>query len=47
MPAGKKPGPSILRPKVYERLRERGLPKARAAAISNAMARKRKRKRRR
>jgi hypothetical protein len=38
MPGGKKPGPSIKLPKVYERLKAKGYPKSKAAAISNAMA---------
>lgn len=42
MPRGKKPGPSIKRPKVYEALRRQGMSKQRAARISNAMARRRK-----
>lgn len=33
---GRKHGPSIKRPKVYEALRRRGLSKSSAAAISNA-----------
>lgn len=33
---------SIRRPKVYEALRRRGLPKARAAAIANSKRRKRR-----
>lgn len=42
MPGGKKPGPSIKNPKVYEALKdERGMSKERAAKISNAMAKKR------
>lgn len=32
---------SIKAPKIYEALRRRGLPKSRAAAISNAAAKKR------
>lgn len=36
MPRGKSPGPSILRPKVYERLRQKGMSKSMAAKISNA-----------
>jgi hypothetical protein len=35
---GKKPGPSIKRPKVYEALKAKGMSKTRAAKISNAMA---------
>lgn len=37
---GKDPGPSIKKPKVYEALREKGMPKSKAAAISNAQAKK-------
>jgi hypothetical protein len=44
MPGGKKPGPSIKRPAVYEALKRRGYSKAKAAAISNSMASKGKRK---
>ena len=40
MPGGKKPGPSIKAPKVYEALRGQGMSKERAAKISNAGARK-------
>lgn len=43
------PGPkyrSIKRPKVYEGLRRRGMPKARAAAIANAQAGRRRGRRR-
>jgi hypothetical protein len=40
MPGGKKPGPSIKKPKVYEALRDKGLSKERAAKISNAQAKK-------
>lgn len=36
MPQGKDPGPSILRPKVYEALKEKGMSKEKAAKISNA-----------
>lgn len=35
MPGGKKPGPSIRRPEQYEALKEQGMSKSRAAAISN------------
>jgi hypothetical protein len=35
---GKKHGPSIKNPKQYEGLRESGMSKSRAAAISNANA---------
>jgi hypothetical protein len=41
---GRRHGPSIKRPAVYEALRRRGLSKTRAAKISNA-GRKRRRKR--
>jgi hypothetical protein len=45
MPGGKRPGPSIKRPKVYEALRKRrGMSKAKAAKIANAFAAKGKRK---
>ena len=44
MPGGKKPGPSIKKPKVYEALKEKGMSKERAAKISNAQAKKSKRK---
>lgn len=40
MPGGKDPGPSILRPHVYEALRAKGYSKERAAKISNAQANK-------
>lgn len=33
---GRRHGPSVKRPKVYEALRRRGLSKSSAAAISNA-----------
>lgn len=36
---------SIKAPKIYEALRRRGLPKSRAAAISNAAAKKKSGKR--
>lgn len=45
MPGGKKPGPSIKRPKTYEALRDKGMSKERAAKISNAQARKKRGKR--
>jgi len=35
---GKSHGPSVKNPKQYEGLREKGMPKERAAAISNANA---------
>jgi hypothetical protein len=38
----KKPGPSIKKPKTYEALRDKGMPKERAARISNAQAKKEK-----
>ena len=41
---GKKHGPSIKAPKVYEALKREGMSKSRAAAISNAAAKKRKRR---
>jgi len=44
VPGGKKPGPSIKKPKVYEALKEKGMSKERAAKISNAQAKKSKRK---
>lgn len=45
MPGGKKPGPSIKNPKVYEALKEkRGMSKERAAKISNAAAKGRKKR---
>ena len=37
---GKKPGPSIKRPKTYEALKKKGISKTRAAKISNAQANK-------
>ena len=37
---GKKPGPSIKKPKTYEALRDKGMSKQRAARISNAQAKK-------
>jgi hypothetical protein len=36
MPRGKRPGPSIKRPRQYEALRDQGMSKAKAARISNA-----------
>ena len=36
MPRGKRPGPSIKRPKQYEAMRDEGMSKAKAARISNA-----------
>jgi len=35
MPGGKDPGPSIKRPAQYEALKEQGMSKSKAAAISN------------
>lgn len=35
---------SLKKPKVYERLRDKGISKERAAKISNAQAKKRKKK---
>lgn len=40
MPGMKKPGPSIKNPKAYEAMREKGMSKSKAAAISNAAAKK-------
>ena len=40
MPGMKKPGPSIKNPKAYEALKEKGMSKGKAAAISNAQAAK-------
>ena len=37
---GKKPGPSIKKPKTYEALKKKGMSKARGARISNAQAKK-------
>jgi hypothetical protein len=42
MPGGKRPGPSIKKPKVYEALKEKGYSKEKAAKISNAQKRKKK-----
>lgn len=42
MPGMKKPGPSIKNPKAYEALKEQGMSKSKAAAISNAQAAKKK-----
>jgi hypothetical protein len=39
VPKGKE-GPSIKKPDTYEALREKGMPKERAAKISNAQANK-------
>jgi hypothetical protein len=38
MPAGKRPGPSVKDPKVYERLRDEGNSKEKSARIANAAA---------
>jgi hypothetical protein len=40
MPGSKKPGPSIKNPVMYEELKQQGMPKGMAAAISNAQASK-------
>jgi hypothetical protein len=40
MPGGKKPGPSIKKPKAYESMREQGMSKEKAARISNSMAKR-------
>ena len=37
-----KPMPSIKHPRIYEALRKQGMPKGKAAAISNATTPKRK-----
>jgi hypothetical protein len=42
MPMGKKPGPSVKKPKTYEALKDKGMSKERAAKISNAQAKKQK-----
>lgn len=47
MPGGKKPGPSIKKPAIYEALREQGVSKEKAARISNAQANKSKAKKKR
>lgn len=41
---GKKTSSSIKKPKTYEALKDKGMPKSRAAAISNAQAKKTKKK---
>jgi hypothetical protein len=41
MPKGKE-GPGLKKPKTYEALRDKGMPKERAAKISNAQAKKTK-----
>jgi len=38
MPRGKSPGPSVLKKDSYEKLKEKGFSKSKAAAISNAQA---------
>lgn len=38
MPAGRSPGSSVKKPKMYEDLREQGASKEKAARISNAAA---------
>ncbi|MBE7187295.1 Rho termination factor [Jatrophihabitans endophyticus] len=38
MPGGKKPGPSVKDDKVYEKLRDEGASKSKAARIANAGA---------
>lgn len=42
MPGGKRPGPSIKKPEVYEKLKKKGMSKTQAAKISNAQAKKKK-----
>jgi hypothetical protein len=44
MPKGKSAGPSVEKPDTYEALRDKGMPKERAAKISNAQAAKEKKK---
>jgi hypothetical protein len=44
MPRKKSPGPSVKKPDTYEALRDKGMPKERAAKISNAQAGKQKSK---
>jgi hypothetical protein len=44
MPKGKSAGPSVKKPDTYEALRDKGMPKERAAKISNAQAGKEKKK---
>ena len=41
---GKKTSSSIKKPDTYEALKDKGMPKSRAAAISNAQATKEKKK---
>lgn len=45
MPGKKTPGPSIKNAKQYEALKNKGMPKTKAAKISNASAKKTSRKR--
>jgi hypothetical protein len=40
MPGGKTPGKSIKNPRTYEALKRKGMPKKKAAKISNAQKRK-------
>lgn len=42
MPGGKKPGPSVKKPAMYEALKKEGMSKEKAAKISNAAAKKKK-----
>jgi hypothetical protein len=42
MPATKKPGPSVKKPKTYEALRDKGMSKERSAKIANSQANKSK-----
>lgn len=44
MPGSKKPGPSIKKPALYEKLKDKGMSKEKAAKISNAAANKSKKK---
>jgi hypothetical protein len=44
MTKGKKPGPSVKKPKTYEALKDKGMSKERAAKISNAQAGKERKK---
>jgi len=41
---GKRKSSSIKNPKTYEGLKKKGMPKSRAAAISNAQAKKKRKK---
>jgi hypothetical protein len=38
MPGGKSPGPSVKKPDTYEKLKEKGFSKGKAASIANAQA---------